>query len=448
MPNADVFISYRRDQREQVLVIAEKLQELGLSVWFDARLEAGTSFDEEINREVRSAKAVFVCWSPDAIQSRWVRAEASIGLERDVLVAAFLHPTELIPPYNLVHAANLEGWDGSHDATQWRDVLTRIGKLVRRPQLADEARAKGLESQWVDRDRNDRATFEHNIEEARRRFSALHQSRPAAFEQGLTDLRASFEAWLLRRRMGSAGPAPDPLKLVEDQAAALRTELEIAQRERDAALATAERERQARGAEVAAAAAAAAAQTRSPSARAYGGARTFGGAFLRAITVLFLGPIAMALWGMRRYAALWVTIFAVASPMMFLQSCGLAATTEEPAALENACYDNVSRRWRVSTDGEFTDAPQNQYNQTTGQYETNTRPQIQDTCWYKDGYRQGQREGDSRVYYERERATSRFFQAVLGIAILENFAFFFLVMITGFVEASGYKGRTLAASGA
>lgn len=243
MPNADIFISYRRDQREQVVLIADKLAELGLSVWFDARLEAGTSFDEEINREVRSAKAVLVCWSPEAIQSRWVRAEASIGLERDVLVATFLRPTELITPYNLVHTVSLEGWSGAQDAASWRDLLARIGGLVGRPNLSDEAMAKALDGEWAERDQEVRASFRSKIDEARRRFAALRENQPAAFEQGLRDMTTAFESWILRRRVNSVGDAPDPLELVDDQTEALRLDLATARRERDAVAAVAARSR-------------------------------------------------------------------------------------------------------------------------------------------------------------------------------------------------------------
>lgn len=241
MPNADVFISYRRDQREQVLIIADRLQDLGLSVWFDARLEAGSSFDEEINREVRSAKAVLVCWSPEAMQSRWVRAEASIGLERDVLIAAFLHPAELMPPYNLVHAANLEGWSGAHDDPQWGQVLSRIGRLVDKPDLADIARAKTLEAKWLDADARAREDYHTAIAEARRRFAAMHQAQPASFEQKLIEMNASFESWMAKRRLGGSGAPPNPLALAEDEGAALRTELKAARAETSAALAELER---------------------------------------------------------------------------------------------------------------------------------------------------------------------------------------------------------------
>lgn len=178
MSGADVFISYRRDQRETVLLIADKLRELGLTIWFDASLEAGSSFDEEINREVRAAKVVLVCWSPEAVQSRWVRAEASIGLERDVLVAAMLRPAQLMPPYNLVHAANLEGWTGAQDSPHWGQILSAIGRLVGRPELPDIARAKALESGWLQADQGARAEFAQLTDEARRRFTDAQATAP------------------------------------------------------------------------------------------------------------------------------------------------------------------------------------------------------------------------------------------------------------------------------
>lgn len=132
---ADVFISYKREERPAVERIATLLRDAGLTVWFDARLPSGQSFDEEINRELRAAKAVLVCWSPAAIASDWVRAEATIGRERDVLVAVMLTPTQLYPPFNLVHANDLTEWDGSETAPGWLAALARIGTLTGRTDL-------------------------------------------------------------------------------------------------------------------------------------------------------------------------------------------------------------------------------------------------------------------------------------------------------------------------
>ena len=130
----DVFISYKRDERPEVIDIARRLEALQLKVWFDAELRSGTSFDAEIDRQVRRAKCVLVCWSPGATGSDWVRSEATIGRERNVLAAAVLKPCELPTPFNLFHAEDLSGGvDAQREA--WTRLAERIGALVGRPGL-------------------------------------------------------------------------------------------------------------------------------------------------------------------------------------------------------------------------------------------------------------------------------------------------------------------------
>ena len=136
----DVFISYKQEEREAVQIIASALIDLKVSVWFDTRLRAGTSFDEEIAAALDAAKAVLVCWTPAAIQSEWVRGEATQGMQRERLAACFLQPTNLIPPFNLTHAENLCAWAGQDDDPAWLKLLERIGELTGRTGLATYAK--------------------------------------------------------------------------------------------------------------------------------------------------------------------------------------------------------------------------------------------------------------------------------------------------------------------
>jgi hypothetical protein len=131
----DVFISYKQEEREAVQIIASTLIDLKVSVWFDTRLRAGASFDEEIAAALDAAKAVLVCWTPAAIQSEWVRGEATQGMQRERLAACILQPTNLIPPFNLTHAENLCAWAGQDDDPAWLKLLERIGELTGRPGL-------------------------------------------------------------------------------------------------------------------------------------------------------------------------------------------------------------------------------------------------------------------------------------------------------------------------
>ena len=111
----DVFISYKQEEREAVQIIASSLHDLKLSVWFDTKLRAGGSFDEEIAAAMNEAKAVLVCWTPAAVQSEWVRGEATQGMQANRLAACF-------------HAA-----DDAHSAVQpdARREPLRMGRTAR-----------------------------------------------------------------------------------------------------------------------------------------------------------------------------------------------------------------------------------------------------------------------------------------------------------------------------
>jgi predicted MFS family arabinose efflux permease len=156
----DVFISYKREERPLVEQIAHALEDLGFEVWFDAGLTAGESFSDEINRVARLANVNLVCWSPSAIASRWVKAEALIGFERDTLAAAYVAgPDGFSPPapFNAVHTVDLRKWCAEPSSTdaEWRSLLRRVGQACGRPDVARwgalSARSSSAEIRaWLD----------------------------------------------------------------------------------------------------------------------------------------------------------------------------------------------------------------------------------------------------------------------------------------------------------
>ena len=135
----DVFISYKRAERDRVRQIADLLKDENLDVWFDARLEVGRGegFDAEIEREVTSAACVLVCWTPEAVKSIYVKGESKKGLERDVLVPALLAQCVLPVPFNAVDTADLVGWTGDAQSANWLSLVATIKQTVARSK-ADE----------------------------------------------------------------------------------------------------------------------------------------------------------------------------------------------------------------------------------------------------------------------------------------------------------------------
>ena len=101
---ADVFISYSRKDRERCTAIREALTELGVDVWFDVGIGAGSAFDREIEKQIEEARALLVLWSADSVESDWVRNEARTGKVRDRLVAVQIDECELPLEFQSIQA--------------------------------------------------------------------------------------------------------------------------------------------------------------------------------------------------------------------------------------------------------------------------------------------------------------------------------------------------------
>ena len=105
---ADVFISYKREDRDKAEALAKFLARNNYSVWWDTSLQAGESFSDVIEREIDNATKVVVLWSKVAIASYWVRAEAARALQQNKLIAARLEQCDLPLPFTQIHTATLE----------------------------------------------------------------------------------------------------------------------------------------------------------------------------------------------------------------------------------------------------------------------------------------------------------------------------------------------------
>jgi hypothetical protein len=70
-----VFISYAHADREYGLRLIDLLSESGVRAWWDKGIEAGTVWDEELERRIRDAGAVVVCLTASYEQSRYCTRE-------------------------------------------------------------------------------------------------------------------------------------------------------------------------------------------------------------------------------------------------------------------------------------------------------------------------------------------------------------------------------------
>lgn len=141
--SGQVFIAYKREDRERVELLSEALIDCDLQVWFDAGIEVGAEWEQRIISELRAAGAVLVCWSFGAVASQWVLREAKIGLDRNILVPVMVQPCALTPPFDSVQHADLTNWDGEPDHPEFQKVLMRLEHVLGRKHLMRNARMRG-----------------------------------------------------------------------------------------------------------------------------------------------------------------------------------------------------------------------------------------------------------------------------------------------------------------
>jgi hypothetical protein len=109
-PKLDVFLSYKREERDVAEALARDLITRGYDVWWDAALLAGEDFAKIVHAELTEARAVVVLWSKQARSSHWVRAEAALALANGTLINTVIDGMafEGIPPeYSTIQAIRL-----------------------------------------------------------------------------------------------------------------------------------------------------------------------------------------------------------------------------------------------------------------------------------------------------------------------------------------------------
>ena len=103
----DVFVSYAWSDELHAKRVADALQAQGYAVWRDDELPAHRAYADVIEERLKSARAVVVLWSAEAVKSQWVRAEADAARGSGTLIQARLDGTVPPMPFNQIQCADL-----------------------------------------------------------------------------------------------------------------------------------------------------------------------------------------------------------------------------------------------------------------------------------------------------------------------------------------------------
>jgi adenylate cyclase len=140
---ADVFVSYARSDKPRVTTLVAAIERQGWSVWWDPEISPGEEFDRKITEAIRGAAAVLVVWSPQSVESRWVRGEAREGARLGRLVPVRIDGADIPIDLRSLHATNLDGWTGDAQAPQAQELFRALTALIGHPGVLSAARPEG-----------------------------------------------------------------------------------------------------------------------------------------------------------------------------------------------------------------------------------------------------------------------------------------------------------------
>jgi serine/threonine-protein kinase len=111
---ADIFVSYKAEDRRRVAPLVEALKAHGLSVWWDAEIGGGDGWRDTIQQQLENAKCVIVVWSKRSVgpEGHFVRDEASRAQRRRVYLPVRIDKVDPPLGFGETQALSLSGWKG------------------------------------------------------------------------------------------------------------------------------------------------------------------------------------------------------------------------------------------------------------------------------------------------------------------------------------------------
>lgn len=129
---ADIFVSYKAEDRRRVKRLVEALEADNHSVWWDEQIGGGSAWRHEIEAALNAAKCVVVAWSKHSVgpEGMFVQDEATRAQQRHVYVPVTIDKIHLPLGFGETQALPLVGWHGDRSDRRYQAVLAAVRRIA------------------------------------------------------------------------------------------------------------------------------------------------------------------------------------------------------------------------------------------------------------------------------------------------------------------------------
>ena len=129
---ADIFVSYKAEDRRRVAPLVEALEADGLSVWWDEQIGGGAAWRQTIEGELNAAKCVIVVWSKRSVgaEGAFVQDEACRAQHRQVYAPIVIDKVHVPLGFGETQALSLMGWHGNRSDPRYQAVLAATRAII------------------------------------------------------------------------------------------------------------------------------------------------------------------------------------------------------------------------------------------------------------------------------------------------------------------------------
>jgi TolB-like protein/tetratricopeptide (TPR) repeat protein len=129
---ADVFISYKAEDRPRVRPLVDALEAEGLLVWWDEQVGGGEAWRESIEQQLDAAACVIVVWSKRSTgpEGRFVRDEANRAARRRTYLPVRIDKVEPPLGFGEMQALDLNGWKGDRSDPRYHAVSGCVHSML------------------------------------------------------------------------------------------------------------------------------------------------------------------------------------------------------------------------------------------------------------------------------------------------------------------------------